>query len=164
MRNLILNIGLLAVICVSAMPTIAEEDYYVWVDENGVTNYAQRNPQGYDADYVSRNRQFGQQVDPRRPGAAPVEVESSSRPDTIKQTKAVDPDALVAEERAALSAKISATKRSNCEIGKKNLAQLQAFSRIRVQDKNGVNRVLTSSEKDDKMTEARLVISDNCSD
>ena len=50
MRILILNIGLLAIFSVSAMSAIAEEDYYVWVDENGVTNYAQRNPQGYNAD------------------------------------------------------------------------------------------------------------------
>lgn len=163
MRILILNIGLLAIFSVSAMSAIAEEDYYVWVDENGVTNYAQRNPQGYNADYVGRSRQFGQHIDPRRPGAAPIDVEQSNNSSTKKQTKAIDPDALVAEERAALTAEINATKASNCEIGKKNLAQLQTFNRIRVQDEDGVTRVLTSSEKDDKTTQARQVIQENCS-
>ena len=119
MRILILNIGLLAIFSVSAMPAIAEEDYYVWVDENGVTNYPQRNPQGYNADYFGRSSQFGQRINPRRPGAAPIDVEQSNNSSTKKQTKAIDPDALVAEERAALAAKINATKASNCEIGKK---------------------------------------------
>jgi len=84
-----------------------------------VTNYAQRDPQGYNADYVGRSRQLGQRIDPRRPGAAPIDVEQSNNSSTKKQTKAIDPDALVAEERAALAAKINATKASNCEIGKK---------------------------------------------
>ena len=75
----------------------------------------------------------------------------------------MDPDALVAEERAALTAEINATKASNCEIGKKNLAQLQTFNRIRVQDGDSVTRVLTSSEKDDKTTQARQVIQEDCS-
>jgi len=163
MRILILNIGLLAILSVSAVFAIAEEDYYVWVDENGVTNYAQRNPQGYNADYVGRSRQLGQRIDPRRPGAAPIDVEQSNNSSKKKQTKTIDPDALVAEERAALTAEINATKASNCEIGKKNLAQLQTFNRIRVQDEDGVTRVLTSSEKDDKTTQARQVIQENCS-
>lgn len=163
MRNLIFYIGLVAIF---SSPAKAAEDYYIWIDENGVTNYAQRNPQGYNAEYVSRARSFGETFDPRRPGAPPIKDSAeTNKPSTPTQTKSkpIDPDALVAEERAAMSAEIATTKRSNCEIGKKNLAQLQAFSRIRVQDKNGVDHILTESEKNDKMTEARQVIQENCS-
>ena len=39
--------GILFVICgFLASPVIGEAEYYTWVDENGVTNYAERNPRG----------------------------------------------------------------------------------------------------------------------
>ena len=42
-----------------ALPVLAEEDYYTWIDENGVVNYSERNPQGYNAQYVRREARFG---------------------------------------------------------------------------------------------------------
>lgn len=127
--------------------------YFTWIDENGVTNYSQRNPQGYQAQRVSKTHKFGEQVF----------LEQRPAPSTRAATTVeVDPDALVAEQVAAESKKIAAIKRSNCGIGKKNLTNLQAFSRIRVTDDNGNVRVLTPTEKAAKTETARQVIRENC--
>jgi hypothetical protein len=129
------------------------QEYYTWIDENGVTNYSQRNPQGYQAQRVSKTHKFGERVF------------LEQRPPTSTQATApaeVDPDALVADQVAAEARRIASTKRSNCEIGKKNLTNLQAFSRIRVTEDDGSVRILTPAEKAAKTETARQVIRENC--
>nr|ADI20010.1 hypothetical protein [uncultured gamma proteobacterium EB000_65A11] len=46
----------------AANGTHAAQDYYTWIDENGVKNYAQRNPRGYKARRVSKTHKFGEQI------------------------------------------------------------------------------------------------------
>lgn len=148
--------------CVLAIPslTIAEpEEYYTWVDENGVTNYAERNPEGVNATFVGRNRAYG------RPGAvepnpAPGPAPAPSQP--ANPGSDIDPDAMVDEEAARLAAELAETKRRNCTIGQNNLAQLKAFARVRVSDDKGENRILTEEEKQAKTEQARQVIRENC--
>ena len=130
------------------------EEYFIWVDENGVTNYSQRNPQGYQAQKISKTHRFGEQVHLEQ---RPEPTQQPVTPDEI------DPDALVAEQVASEAARIAATRRSNCEIGKKNLTNLQAFSRIRVTQDDGTVTVLSPEEKAAKTETARQVIRDNCS-
>jgi len=151
-RNLIY---FLAIFLLSSVSVDAAEDYYVWVDENGVTNYAQRNPTGYDADHVTKARRFGDRfVEERRSATPPNSTPVSSGE--------VDPDAIIAEEREALAVEIASLKKSNCDIGKKNLARLEAFRRIRVTDDLGENRVISDEEKAEKVAVARQVIRENC--
>ncbi|MEX1237593.1 MAG: DUF4124 domain-containing protein [Pseudomonadales bacterium] len=154
----------------------AETDYYVWVDENGVTNYSER-PGDNTARQMSRNNRLGELQDDEsqyrgsRPGAIPTPAEQP-QPDRTATTPAVpaastgdggvDPDALIAEERAAIAAKIAETKRANCTIGKRNLAQLEAYARIRVKDDSGQERVLTEEERQAQISEARQIVRDNC--
>jgi hypothetical protein len=144
----------------TALVNAQPEEYYTWVDENGVTNYAERNPEGINATFVGRSRAFG------RPGA-PAEPGPFDRPaaETTSSSEAneIDPDALVDENAAQLAAELAETKRRNCEIGKNNLAQLKAFARVRVSDEKGENRILTDEEKAAKTEQARQVIRDNCS-
>ncbi len=160
MRNLRVYIVSIAAILqlslVMVMPASAAEDYYVWVDENGVTNYAERNPEGVRAKYVSKSQTFGRRI---------LEEIEEETPESEKNTtakKEIDPDALVDEDAAVLAAEMAAIKRKNCEIGKNNLAQLKAFSRIRVTDEKGENRILTEEEKAQRTEEARKVIRENC--
>ncbi len=152
MRTLI---SILIIASFTVTPAIAA-DYYTWVDENGVTNYGERNPPGYQAEFVTRNQRFGKPIQPRDETPEPVASNSAS------DNTSVDPDALVAEERDALRAKIASVKASNCEIGKRNLVQLEGHRRIRVNDDNGENRLLTQDEKQAKADEAREVIRENC--
>ncbi|XOV90338.1 MAG: DUF4124 domain-containing protein [Pseudomonadota bacterium] len=144
-------------------------EYYVWVDENGVTNYSERSPQGYEAQFVGRSHRFGERVPVpgeedypgSRPGSQPPAepVASASSGESAGST---DPDSLIDEQRADIAAQIAETKRANCEIGKRNLAQLEAFARVRVKDANGQERVLTEEEHQQQIQDARQLISENC--
>jgi hypothetical protein len=152
--------GLILGICAASV-TAQEAEYYTWVDENGVTNYAERNPEGINATFVGRGRAFGRPgslFESGEPaGAVPAVTESG------EEATAIDPDLLVEESAAALAAQLAEQKRANCEAGKNNLAQLRAFARIRVSDELGENRILTDEEKAERTEQARQVIRDNCS-
>ncbi len=147
-------------------PLLAAPEYYVWVDENGITNYSQRNPQGVDAEYVGPNRT----VDSRRPGQRPGESDPGGLGDNgVEQTdgddageNTADPEEVIAEQRARIADQIAQVKRQNCEIGKNNLAQLRAFARVRVPDGNGGERVLTDQEKQSRIAQAQETIRENC--
>jgi hypothetical protein len=147
-----------AFLLMACMPLKAA-DYYTWVDENGVTNYAERNPAGYQATFVTKRRRFGDRFGDRQPEATPADEEASDQP----AAQGVDPASMIAEERAQLSAQIAETKRINCEIGKTNLAKLEAFSRIRVKGDDGQDRYLSPEEKAGKVADANKVIAENCS-
>ena len=139
----------------------AQEDYYVWVDEGGVTNFAEQQPRDTSAEHISETRNFGRRYTNTKDSAP----ESNSAPDQADDSSVntgVDPDSLAAEEREALADQIAATKSSNCTIGKRNLAQLQLYSRIRVSDDKGENRLLTNDEKNERTARARKTINENC--
>ncbi|MDA0273215.1 MAG: DUF4124 domain-containing protein [Proteobacteria bacterium] len=142
MRILIAIVTLL-LMCATAS---AASDYYVWVDENGVTNYSQQNPQGYTARHISKDYRFGDRI------IEDEEPTTGSRPGA---NKSVDQepaaanktgDDLIGAERASIMAKIAETKNQNCGIGKRNLAQLEAFARIRVKGPDGNERMLSDEE------------------
>jgi hypothetical protein len=150
-------ITILVITCSIAFPAVAAEDYYYWVDENGVKNFSQRSPTGQDAEFVTRNRRFGERI---------PETDRDQTPNPVptgQSASEIDPDALVAEERQNLSSELAALRASNCEIGKRNLAQLLASRRIRVTDDKGENRVLSEEEKQAKMDVSRKVIREYCS-
>lgn len=135
----------------------AASEYYTWVDENGVTNYAERNPQGYNARLVTKQRRFGDRYQEQTP--------TESTPSTTvasASASGIDPDELVAEQRAALEAEVAQTRASNCQLGRDNLVRLQAFARIRVRGDDGEERMLSPEEKQEKIDNARKVIQDNC--
>ena len=153
------------------------QDYYVWVDANGVTNYSHKEPLGFKSRLVSSSQRPGSDkaiVDTRRgsrPGAQAFD-EAAQAEQAAKQAAAafqadptsdeVDPDKIIAEDRAAMAAKIAEQKRANCDIGKKQLTTLEMFRRIRVKSDDGEDRVLSEEEKTDRIATARQVIRDNC--
>lgn len=173
MRNFI------CVLIVSIMSMSAfAQDYYTWVDANGVTNYAQKSPQGHEARLVGRSPEADEDdviVDARRgsrPGAqafneatrqaqqAAEQVTQASQTDTTSE--GVDPDQIIADDRAAMAAKIAEQKRGNCNIGKNQLTTLEMYSRISIKDENGEERILTEEEKTSRTVTARQIIRDNC--
>ncbi|MFT7549490.1 MAG: hypothetical protein ACI9VI_003349 [Candidatus Azotimanducaceae bacterium] len=149
------GVAVALIICAFTTTVNAEEDYYTWIDENGVTNYAERNPQGYQAEYVTKTRRFGQRVEQ-------TQTEAPKVPDSPSSAPAANTDDIISEEKAVLRAEIAATKKSNCDIGKKNLARLQMFSRVRVTDEKGENRTLSAEEKSAKEAQARKIVNENC--
>ena len=132
------------------------EPYYTWVDEDGVTNFSQRIPRGVDADFVSESRAFGikkpmSQEDDQPGSATDSETDQASGDD-------VEMD----EERQAVKDEIVRIRASNCDIGKRNLAKLQAYARIRVRSDDGGERVLADEEKQRRIRTAQKTIKDNC--
>lgn len=151
--------GILIAVCgFLASAAMGEAEYYTWVDENGVTNYAQRNPQGYDAQFISSSRPFGFQRGSGRPQA-----QQPDSADTESTTSGESgSDISIEAERQAIAQQIVEVKRTNCEMGKRNLAQLEAFRRIRVRDENGEERLLSDEEKAQRINETRQIIRENC--
>jgi len=154
MRNLL---PYLFIFCLYSVTAVGAE-YYTWVDENGVTNYSQTKPPGYDARHVARKQGFGEQIIDDPPDESPAETNTSRAP-----SDATAADNANTRERQALIAKIADTKRSNCEIGRRNLIKLEAFRRIRVSDDQGENRVISDAEKAAKIARAQQIIRENCS-
>jgi hypothetical protein len=157
--------------------SVFAQDYYVWIDANGVTNYAQNKPQGFESRLVSSSqRPDGDRaiVDTNRgsrPGTqafdeaarAGQEAQQAAAASAANSTnEEVDPDKVIEQDRAAVAAVIAEQKRANCDIGKKQLTTLEMFRRIRVKDEDGEDRVLSEKEKADRTVTARKIIRDNC--
>ncbi len=146
------------IICIlvslGALPALTESDYYTWVDENGITNYAERKPADYQARFVTRSHRFGYRESDEE-DAADAEQET-------EQPKEVDPEKVIAAEREKFEAELAEEKRFNCDVGKKNLTRLETFARIRIRDENGNERVMTREEMNEKEAESRQLIRDNC--
>ncbi len=134
---------------------LSAPDYYTWVDENGITNFAERHPKGYEAQHVERENRFGFPA-PRRAVSGPTAV-----------TPAEETGASIAQqaapEIAAAEARLREARANNCGIGKRNIAQLAIFARVRVQDADGTTRYLTDQEKAAKVAEAEQLVRENCS-
>lgn len=161
MRKLETTVGFALIILTLSISAQASE-YYTWVDENGVVNFSERDPTEYDAELVSSDRQraFGyparRRAEPETPAAeAPPTNEAAEQ--TVEEAEAA-----IAAERAQLEAENAQILANNCAIGKRNLAQLELYARVRVPDGQGGEKVLTDEEKATRIAEAKKVISENC--
>jgi len=108
-------IGLLILVC--AATSNAEDEYYTWVDEDGVVNYSEHNPQGFDARFITRSQRFGYQSE------EPLEQEAPEQTAT-QQTAAPaaeeerDIDVEIATQKTRIDKEIATARKSNCNIGK----------------------------------------------
>lgn len=136
----------------------AEEPYYIWVDEDGITNYSQRNPRNVDATFVSRSQAFGTKKAPTQRGSPPGQVPASESKAETTPTQDLELD----KEVTAVQEEIARIRASNCSLGKRNLAKLQAYGRLRIRDPDGGERVLTDNEKQQRIESAQKTIKDNC--
>jgi len=162
MRKLESTAGLMSLlVLLYASTSNAEDDYYTWIDENGVVNYSEHNPQGLDARFVSRSHRFGYQSDEPLEQETPEQTgaKGTAAPAPEKER---DIDAEIAIQKARIDKEIAAAKKSNCNIGKLNLAQLENYNRIKVEDEDGQIRVLSEEEKQSRVDKAKTTISENC--
>ena len=161
MRKLGIRLGLiLSILVLLANKGYCQQEYYVWIDENGVTNYAERAPSGSQPTHVTGNQRFGHKA---RPQTKPPEKnlkETAASGDLM--TRAIDPDEVIAEEKAKYQTELDAERRRNCELGKKNLARLETFARIRVLGEDGEYRFLSPEEMTEKKRESREAIIYHC--
>ena len=153
--NCIKALPVLALFLMVASQPVFAAEYYTWVDDDGVTNYSQRDPEGYQAKYITESQRFGrEQFVPPPPAAASTPAATS--------TGNVNADAAVADEKAVIAQELAKVKQDNCRIGTQNLARLESYSRIKVREDNGEERFLNDEEKAERTDEARALIRDNC--
>ena len=134
----------------------AAEPYYIWVDEDGVTNYSQRIPKGYDSEYVTESSKFGY----NRPATQGPDTKGQDSDDS---TEGSTPEATdMSSERESVQHEIARVKSSNCQVGKANLARLEAYARIRIRDDDGQEHVMTDDEKQERIRQAQATIRENC--
>lgn len=158
MRKLESAAGLIGLLLLLHSATSRAEDaYYTWVDEHGVVNYSERNPQQFDARLITRDQRFGYQRDKTIEKQAPV-----PQPSSLAEEAERDIDVEIATQKTRIHQEIAAAEKSNCNIGKLNLAQLESYNRIKVQELDGQIRVLTEEEKQSRVDAAKKTITDNC--
>ena len=147
-----LSCGLLSLMLLAA-PMAHGAEYYTWVDENGVTNYAERQPKGYVVERVEKEQNFGYPTRNRQLVEAPPPPQLDTGPTA---------DEAAAEEIARAAAELEAARTNNCDIGKKNYAQLKVFARLRIEDEDGTSRYMTPEEKQEQTEAAQKLIAENC--
>ena len=157
----------LTLVCVTDAALAKEEAYYTWVDENGVVNYSERDPKNQNAVLVSpSNTRFGYRSLPERPSDnnnQQASLPTGQSTTTDNEQASPEADAEMQAERDQVQQAIAKVKASNCQAGRRNLARLEAYARIRVKNSDGTERILTDEEKQAKMNDAKKTISENCS-
>lgn len=158
---------ILVVALLAALTPSVQGEYYTWVDENGVVNFSETNPAGKESIRVDpdarpeRQPQFGELPPPPREPEPEPAPSTAATPESSESE--VDPDELVAEEVAELVAKQAEVNRENCERGKRNLAKLQGYNRIKVRGEDGEERFMSEEEIAARSAEARQIVSEFCS-
>ncbi|MBV1879773.1 MAG: DUF4124 domain-containing protein [Pseudomonadales bacterium] len=138
------------------LPVQAESDYYIWVDANGVTNYAAQKPNDHEAKHITTNRSFGQNYSSENP------EQLSDTPTRKAKDRPSEQDKALAQTRSNHNLEVAAAKRSNCQIGRRNLAKLEEFARIRLTDEKGGSRILSDDERTARLNKANKTIKENC--
>ncbi len=159
-----LLIGLFLSLFIAVQATAEEAEYYTWVDENGVVNYAERNPQGYQAEYVTRSKRFGFSANAFAETDAATETQTSQTSND-EATPDLASDEAYQQEMAQLErdlAEEEAIRTSNCRVGRLNVTRLSNFSRVRVEDENGEVRILSDEEKQSRLKAAQKTVEENC--
>lgn len=154
--------ALVIIICFAGSAHAAEDGYYTWVDEKGVRNYSELDPKNQNATFVTRaTPRFGYQ---KQPEPGPEQTIQQRNPPTGSSAGTTTPgdDSQMQAERDQVQQAIAKVKQSNCEVGRRNLAKLEAYARIRVMENDGTERVLSDEEKQAKIDSAKKTISDNC--
>jgi len=161
MQKIRINLGLiLSILVLLANKGYCQQEYYIWVDENGVTNYAERAPAGYRPTHVTSNPRFGYNERPQMQSPEQNVKETGASVDLIP--KAIDPDEAIAEQKAKYKTKLTNEHKQNCELGKQNLARLETFARIRVLAENGEYRYLSPEEITERKRDSRETIIAYC--
>ncbi len=118
---------------------------YKWVDAQGNVHFGSQPPEGQEAASVNPN--ISQRQD-RRPGSQGTEASGED-----KEQEKLDEQARARSKRE--EAKVY------CERIRKDLAQMKASPRVRVEE-NGELRRLTEEERQDRIAKSEASIKENC--
>ncbi|MEK1905378.1 MAG: DUF4124 domain-containing protein [Pseudomonas sp.] len=143
MHRMILTGSLLLALSASAMAG----QIYKWVDAQGNTHFGAQPPEGQQAAQVNTNI-----TQPKVAPPAPPKFEKSAGE--------------ARQEELDREAKAAADKREKelsayCESLRKDLAQMKANPRVRIEE-NGEPRRLTEEERQERMAKSEAGIKENC--
>ena len=143
MRRIILTSSLLLALSTTAMAS----QVYKWVDAQGVTHFGAQPPQGQQATTVNT----------AAPPPKPAEQQPAPTFESISDPEQAAINEKVKQEVAAKEAE----RKKYCESVRTNLAQLENNPRVRVEMEGEVRR-LTEEERQQRISEAKQSIADNC--
>ena len=148
-----LSVAVLAMTSLS----VAADEIYRWVDENGVVNYTQQKPRDMDSQTIVTNTGAPRAVsDP-----APVTPTSSAtgQPLSAEQEKMLE--GLRAAEQARQD-EIAQIKADNCQQSRDVLSRLTLKNRIRVKGADGEYTIMPEDERQSRIAEAQENIALYC--
>ena len=140
MRLMMITGSLLLALSTSALAS----QVYKWVDDKGVTHFGAQPPQGLEATTINT----------ATPPPRPSPVEPTPTVDTQQQAIDKKVKAQVAEQ--------DAERKKYCENARTNLAQLENNPRVRIQGDDGELRRIGEDERQERITELKKSITENC--
>lgn len=143
MQRMILTGSLLLALSTSAMAG----QIYKWVDAQGNTHFGAQPPEGQQAAEVNPNIS-----QPKIAAPQPAKLDDSKK-DTEQEK--LDQDA-----RAAAT-KQEKERKTFCEETRKDLAQIKANPRLRIEEKGEVRR-LTEDERQERIAKSEASIKEHC--
>lgn len=150
-----------------AQSAFADSGYWEWKDANGVTNFSQQKPKDHAAKHVIGNGPYGYKEtleDSRRPGMAPPPKKAEAPKPAMADKKPgsnVNPDQLIAAQKAKMQQKVAAARQKNCTQARRNLKALQR-PRVRTTGKDGKVYVMSPKRQQSLMDDAQKAIDENC--
>jgi len=126
---------------------------YRWTDESGVTVYSRRPPPGTDATRLT-------------PEPGPTAEETQRAQERIRSLTEPNSERREAPDRQGREpsegSQQQATRRTNCEAARRNLANLEDPRITQVRTPEGETQTLTDALRTRYLDEARRVIQENC--
>ena len=123
------------------------KDYYKWVDDAGITRYAEQPPLGVKAEKVST---YGGSSTVYDPNAAIANTEEGKQEQAHKK------------EMADQAQQLEKQEKEKCDKVDAQLKTLKERGRVRMVDKDGKERVLTPEEQAAKVLELEKYMKDTC--
>ncbi len=127
---------------------VAAKEYFKWVDENGVTRYAETPPAGVHAEKVNTYAGSSSTYDPSAENAETAEAKAEAKHK---------------EELEAQARKLEEDEKQRCQKVSDQYKTLKERGRVRMRDKDGNERVLSPEEHAAKLAELEKYLADMCS-
>lgn len=130
---------------------------YKWTDEQGNVHYGQQRPAGATSEKINVQQH------------APENTSTYNRPGSQKDAKNADKAGNEAgpadDQEAEKKPETRAEKKKRlvaCEQARKSLKTMIETGRIRAQDKEGNTTYLSQKQKEERMKQARQMLSEHC--
>ncbi|WP_165773512.1 DUF4124 domain-containing protein [Zooshikella ganghwensis] len=130
------------------------DTFYKWVDDQGVTHYGTRPPEGASAESVKTHAQK-----PANQDQATKELEETKVEQTL-ETKEKEEEARFQKDLAAAKQE----RKKLCKEARENRLQLNLKSRVKMKMEDGSVKMLSEEERQEQLQRAKEAIDEYCID